>query len=79
MLRKRTKPVNEEVVINTIDQETWATYFENLYDNNSENSDDTEIENPPSTGQQEEIITVEEVQTDIQRLKIQISPGTSNI
>ncbi|KAH1008184.1 hypothetical protein HUJ05_008765 [Dendroctonus ponderosae] len=49
MLRKRKKPVNEEVTINAIDQETWATYFENLYDN--KNSDDTEIENSASTGE----------------------------
>ncbi|KAH1004457.1 hypothetical protein HUJ05_005266 [Dendroctonus ponderosae] len=79
MLRKRKKPVNEEVVISAIDQETWATYFENLYDNNSKNSDDTEIENPSSTGEQEESITLGEVQTAIQRLKNRKSPGTDNI
>ncbi|KAH1008228.1 hypothetical protein HUJ05_008802, partial [Dendroctonus ponderosae] len=40
MLRKRKKTVNEEVVINAIDQETWTTYFQNLYNNNSKNNDD---------------------------------------
>lgn len=34
----RGKNQNEELVSIAIDQETWATYFENL--------DDTEIENP---------------------------------
>ncbi|KAH1011130.1 hypothetical protein HUJ04_000562 [Dendroctonus ponderosae] len=53
MLLKRKKPVIEEVVINAIDQETWATtYFENLHDNNSENSYEKEMKNRSSPREQ---------------------------
>ncbi|XP_057671223.1 uncharacterized protein LOC130902950 [Diorhabda carinulata] len=73
MIRKRKKPINEEVVINFINQETWAAHFEIIYDNNG-SRDEEEIANPPSPNEQEETITLEEVQTTIKKLKNRKSP-----
>lgn len=62
-------------MVNAISQET---YFENLYDNN-ENNDELEIENPPSLYDQEENITLEGLQTAINKLKNRKSLGIDNI
>ncbi|XP_044749780.1 uncharacterized protein LOC123310377 [Coccinella septempunctata] len=79
MLRKRKKPVNEEVVINAIDQEIWVKYFENLYDTGNDDNNELETQDPPSPYETGDQITLEELQNALKKPKNRKSPGTDQI